>query len=113
MRHSGTQKLWRTSRARSSTSSWRSTGTWNSRLVLPASGYSNSQANCWAVTVRAMLSSAGSLASMSSRTIQEIAARKATITVGIAVQAISSRVLPWIGSPSDSSPGLARQRQIA
>ena len=27
--------------------------------------------------------------------------------VGITVQAISNSMLPWIGSPSDSSPGLA------
>src|SRR5919198_4376054 len=30
------------------------------------------------------------------------------MTVGITVQVISSLVLPWIGSPSDSSPGFAR-----
>ena len=30
------------------------------------------------------------------------------MTVGITVQAISTRVLPWIGSPSPSSPGFAR-----
>src|SRR6266480_5214558 len=30
------------------------------------------------------------------------------MTVGITVHVISSLVLPWIGSPSDSSPGLAR-----
>src|SRR5207342_1615254 len=34
-----------------------------------------------------------------------------TITVGITVQVISSFVLPWIGSPSDSSPGFARYFQ--
>ena len=28
--------------------------------------------------------------------------------LGTIVQMISRRVLPWIGSPSDSSPGLAR-----
>ena len=33
--------------------------------------------------------------------------------VGITVQMISSFVLPWIGSPSDSSPGFARYFQIA
>src|SRR3954451_3837740 len=35
-------------------------------------------------------------------------APKRTITVGMTVQVISSFVLPWIGSPSDSSPGFAR-----
>jgi phosphate transport system substrate-binding protein len=33
-----------------------------------------------------------------------------TMMVGISVQAISSFVFPWIGSPSERSPGLARQR---
>ncbi len=33
--------------------------------------------------------------------------------VGITVQAISSLVLPWIGLPSDSSPGFALNFQSA
>ena len=33
------------------------------------------------------------------------------ITVGMAVQMISSRVWPWIGGPSDSSPSGARNFQ--
>ncbi len=34
-------------------------------------------------------------------------AKPSTSTSGISVQMISSGVLPWIGSPSDMSPGLA------
>ena len=35
-----------------------------------------------------------------------------TIASGISVQAISSTVWPWIGLPSDMSPGLARNFHI-
>ena len=40
-------------------------------------------------------------------------APKRTMIVGITVHAISRRVLPWMGSPSDSSPGFALYFQIA
>ena len=39
-------------------------------------------------------------------------AKLRTITIGITVQMISSPVWPWIGAPSDMSPGRARNFHI-
>ena len=41
----------------------------------------------------------------------EVASQASTMMIGMIVQTISSFVLPWIGSPSLSSPGLAATDQ--
>ena len=84
-------------------------------VSLPKPGYWKLQANCWAVTLTTSgvsLSDEAAeacgmcsfLASTTALTI-EIAV---TRTAGTAVQTISRPVLPWIGGPSASSPGCAR-----
>ena len=45
-------------------------------------------------------------------TIAPYTANPSTSTSGISVHTISSMVLPWIGSPSDMSPGFARNFHI-
>ena len=39
-------------------------------------------------------------------------AKPSTMTIGMTVQTISSPVCPWIGAPSESSPGFARNFTI-
>src|ERR671936_2056888 len=75
-----------------------------------ASGYENDQANCCAVTfTRSGCAPTLSLRASTTALTTPIAV---TSTVGIAVHVISSPVWPWIGGPSDSSSGDARNFQI-
>src|SRR6266511_2105305 len=101
-RNSGTQKEWITSFAVNGRTADR---------LLPYCGYVNVQANCWAVTFtrKGFEPAASSLA----RTIALTIAIAVTSSAGRAVQAISSPVCPWIGGPSESSSGFARNFHTA
>jgi hypothetical protein len=74
-----------------------------------ASGYWKLHANCCAVTLTRKTFEPS--ASFFARTIALTMPIAVTRTVGIAVQTISSPVWPWIGGPSESSSGAARNRQ--
>ena len=69
-------------------------------------GYLNVHANCCAVT--STRSGSEPARSFRARTTAEMIAIEVTSANGMAVQAISSPVCPWIGAPSASSSGAAR-----
>src|SRR5438270_6178178 len=108
--NSGTQKEWMTSSERSFSSTLRPSGSRRSPEVrLPWPGYEKLQANCCAVTFT-FSGFRPALPFFASTTALTIAIA-ITSAVGIAVHVISSPVWPWIGGPSDSSSGAARNFQ--
>ena len=85
---------------------------------LPKAGYLNDHSNCWAVTFTTSGLSGSDAAeacgrwSFLARTIALTIEIAVTSTAGTAVQTTSSLVFPWIGGPSSSSPGCARNLKI-
>src|SRR5918911_2428313 len=109
--NSGTQKEWMTSSDLRRSSTLRPTGRRRSPEVRSAwPGYAKLQANCCAVT--STCNGFEPALPFFASTIALTIAIATTSTVGIAVQVISSPVWPWIGGPSDSSSGAARNFQI-
>src|ERR671935_176363 len=109
--NSGTQKEWTTSSDLRRSSTLRPTGRRRSpevRSLWP--GYEKLHANCCAVT-STCIGFRPALPFFAS-TIALTIAIATTSAVGIAVHVISSPVWPWIGGPSDSSSGAARNFQI-
>src|SRR5918912_934499 len=108
--NSGTQNEWMTSSERSFSSTLRPSGSRRSPEVrFPWPGYEKLQANCCAVTFT--FSGFEPALPFFASTIALTIAIATTSTVGIAVHVISSPVWPWIGGPSDSSSGAARNFQ--
>ena len=90
----------------------RFTGMYRFGDVMPFAGpsvYSKTQVNCSAVTFTC--SAFLGTSPLSCSTIALMIAIAVTSAVGIAVHTISSPVWPWIGGPSESSSGWARNRQ--
>ncbi len=72
--------------------------------------YLNCHANCWAITL--ILTGWFPALLFCARTTALTIAIAVTRIVGITVQTISIVVCPWIGGPSDQSPGSARKLMI-
>src|SRR3954453_20580247 len=89
-------------------------------VSLPKPGYWKLQANCCAVTSTTSgvslsdeAAEACGMCSFLARTTALTIEIAVTRTAGTAVHTISRPVLPWIGGPSASSPGCARNLKIA
>ena len=78
-------------------------------MVTFALGSGTSRNSC---PVTSTISRSGAGCSFRSRTTVAAIPKPTTIASGISVQTISSTVWPWIGLPSDMSPGLARNFHI-
>ena len=110
--NSGTQNEWITSFELIVSITERSFGNRSTADVSPcASGYVNDHEYCCAVT--STWSGFTPALPLRERTMALTIAIDVTITSGTIVQPISRPVWPWIGGPSESSPGAARNLAIS